>query len=198
MSGMSPCRRFELTTLRAQYHYITTVAYMYIPRVAVALLKVAVGRLDQLSYESPDACIKTILSLINPAIPIEQEDLSTSAYATSPPPAPSPSLTATSSSSGLKSGSKIGIGIATPLVVVVLLLFAILFWRKRKATYHKARDIDFGEGKDDNERNSLDKPDHKKLSVKNSLWPTAAITVELDAVFSELLLSNTYGRCTGK
>ena len=128
-----------------EYGYITTLAFVYIPSSSVSLLKSAVRSPGSLLYNNPDAGTKTLMSLINPAIPIEADavlDSNSSTSETTPtPPA------------GLSSGSKVGIGIAVPLFIVALLLFALLLWRRRKVSHHESIT-----GKEENENNLFEMP----------------------------------------
>ena len=120
-------------------HYITTLAYIYLPSDNVTSLNKSLHAPTAELYDNPDASVKSLMSMINPAIPLvvdeshsSSKSLSVSTRSTSDIPAPTLSPTPYTSSSNLSSNQKISIGVVIPIAVITLLLLGAFWWRRRR------------------------------------------------------------------
>ena len=162
---MQSLRAYEST---GELHYLTTLAFMYIPSSSVDLLQVAINSNSTPMYNNPDATIKTLMNFINPDYPVEAGAVlgsksSATASATAITSAPGPSLTSRLPSSSLSSGPKISIAVAVPVIFIALLLLGLLFWRRREASRHNNDEPPTGENETNNQHKRFEMPADERM-----------------------------------
>ena len=153
-----PVANVTMQTLRAydttrDLGYITTLALCFVPAEQVNMLNLILKTPSHKIYDNPDKSVKTILSMVNPAIPILSDNIINGASRSQNSASPFPSATGS-----VNEGAPIGdvdksspvrassVGIAAGVVCGAAAYGAAMFfvarrYRKRKASHRRSPSI---------------------------------------------------------
>lgn len=133
--------------------YITTLAMAYVPTGMVDTLALAITTPGSQLYNNPDSSVNTLMSMINPSIPLVAGGSSTGASGTETGSSASASSSATdsgaplsgSSSSVKASAAAIGVGaVAAAAAYGAAMFFVAKRYKKRKSMHQRASSTDVG------------------------------------------------------
>jgi hypothetical protein len=148
-------------------HYITTLALAYVPSDAVNQLQLDLHTSVATLYNNPDASVKTLMNMINPAIPIIP---GSNARGDSQGNAKNPSGSSTSSDSngaplggdsGRSSpvnGTSVGIGVgavAGAAVYAAAMVYVARRYKKKRSSHARSNSVPYTDGRGEmSQRNS--------------------------------------------